>query len=127
MNHEATRYTKALKKQLHCTGGTKKRLMQQFRGSLDVYLEEHPSPTGADLCQAFSRPEDMAKVLMECVSEAEIKQFDKQKKWKRIIAAIIATLLLALMLYIAFWKEKPITSNDTIVIEPTITSPTEGR
>lgn len=127
MNHETALYEKALRKQLHCTGNAKKHLLQQFRSSLAAYLDEHPSPTGADLRDAFGPPEDMSKILMESVSEAEIARFYQQRKWKRIIAAIIATLLLTLMLYIAFWKEKPITSNDSIVIEPIITSPTEGR
>lgn len=127
MNRETARYETALKKHLQCTRGTKKQLLMQFRISLDSYLEEHPSPTEEDLLAAFGPPEDMSKILMESVSEAEIARFYQQRKWKRIIAAIIATLLLTLMLYIAFWKEKPITSNDSIIIEPIITSPTEGR
>ena len=64
MNHEAVCYEKALKKQLRCTSSTKKRLLQQFRGSLDTYLEDHPSPTETDLCKAFGPPEDMAEILM---------------------------------------------------------------
>ena len=127
MNHEAALYEKAMRKQLHCTGNAKKHLLQRFHSALTTYLEDHPSPTASDLQTAFGPPEEMAKVLMESVSEAEIARFYQQRKWKRIIAAIIATLLLTLILYIAFWKEKPITSNDSIVIEPIITSPTEGR
>lgn len=105
MNHEAALYEKALRKQLHCTGNTKKHLLQQFSGSLDAYLDEHPSPTEADLRDAFGPPEDMAKVLMERVGNAEIVRFDQLRKWKRIAAITLAALLLVLMIYIFSGKK----------------------
>lgn len=126
MNHETVCYEKALFKQFRCTGSTRKHLLQQFRGSLEVYLEDHPSPTEVDLREAFGPPEEMAGVLMESVSKAEVAQFEKQKKWKRIAAGILAALLFALTTYVFFWKEKPIISDDSMIVGPAMISPREG-
>lgn len=122
MNHEAALYEKALRKQLHCTGNTKKHLLQRFHSALTTYLEDHPSPTASDLQTAFGPPEDMAKVLMESVCNAEIVRFDQLRKWKRIATITLAALLLVLMVYIFFWKEKPVVGVGEIIEGTTATS-----
>lgn len=120
MNHDAALYEKVLRKQLHCTGNTKKHLLQQFRSALATYLEDHPSPTRADLRDAFGPPEDMAKVLMESVSETEIRRFDRQQKWKCAASIALAALLLILMVYVFFWKEIPVFSVSETTVSTTV-------
>ena len=122
MNHETLRYEQALKKQLRCTHTTRKHLLRQFHGFLIAFLEDHPSPTEADLRDAFGPPEDMAKVLVENINKAEIAQFDRQQKWKRIMVTILVALLLVLMVYIFFWKEKPVVGVSEIIEGTTVTS-----
>lgn len=127
MNHDAVCYEKALKKQLRCTGSTKKRLLLQFRSSLAAYLEEHPFPTASDLRDAFGPPEDMAKVLMENISEAEVKTYRKRALILKIIAVVLLAMILIQVVYSAFFKDYTIVTDDSIIIEPAVTSPKEGR
>lgn len=125
MNHETVRYEKALKKQLRCTGVTKKRLLLQFRSSLSAYLEDHPSPTGTDLRDAFGPPEDMSKVLMESVSNEEVSHFESQRRWKCIAAIALAAVLLVLIVYTFSWMQKPINSYDSVTEGTTTASDRE--
>ncbi len=127
MNHEAALYEKALRKQLHCTGNTKKYLLQQFRSSLSTYLDEHPSPTRADLQDAFGPPEDMAKVLMENVSEAEVKTYRKRTLFLKIITVVLLAIILIQVIYSAFFKDYTLVTDDSIIIEPAVTSPKGER
>lgn len=127
MNHEVMRYERALKKQLRCTLSTKKRLLQQFRVSLDTYLEDNPAPSKADLLNAFGTPEDMGRVLMEAVSTSEIEKYRKRTLFLKIAATIIGAILLIQLIYSLFFKDYTIVTNDSIIINPAVTSPTEER
>lgn len=125
MNKEVMRYEQALKKQIRCTGVTKKRLLLQFRSSLSTYLEDHPSPTRTNLHEAFGPPEDMSKVLMESVSSEEVAYFESQRKWKCIAAIALAAVLLVLTVYAFSWMQKPINSYDSVTEGTTTTSDRE--
>lgn len=121
MNYDASRYIKALKKELRCTGSTKKRLLQQFHSSLSAYLEEHPSPTGTDLQDAFGPPNEMAGVLMEHVSEEDRRKYHHSQTIKRIFAVILVVLFFAYVTFVLFWKQKPIVVVDKLTHETTAT------
>lgn len=127
MNHEAVLYEKALRKQLHCTGNTKKHLLQRFHSALTTYLEDHPSPTASDLQTAFGPPEDMAKVLMENVSEAEVKTYRKHTLFLKIITVVLLAIILIQVIYSAFFKDYTLVTDDSIIIEPAVTSPKGER
>lgn len=127
MNYEAALYEKALRKQLHCTSNTKEHLLKQFRSSMSTYLDEHPSPTGADLLDAFGSPEDMAKVLMENVSEAEVKTYRKRTLFLKIITVVLLAIILIQVLYSAFFKDYTLVTDESIIIEPAVTSPKGER
>ena len=127
MNHEAALYEKALRKQLHCTGNTKKHLLQRFHSALTTYLEDHPSPTASDLQTAFGPPEDMAKVLMENVSEAEVKTYRKHTLFLKIITVVLFAIILIQVIYSAFFKDYTLVTDDSIIIEPAVTSPKGER
>lgn len=114
MNHEVMRYEQALKKQLRCTRSTKKRLLQQFRFSLDSYLEDNPAPSQADLLNAFGTPADMGQVLMEAVSTAEIEKYRKRTLVLKIVTAILWAAILIQVIYSSLFKEYTIVADDSI-------------
>ncbi len=126
MNHETAHYEKALNDQLRCTGNVKRRLLRHFRDSLEAFLEDHPSPTADDLRNAFGPPEVMANILMESVSQGDRMKYWRYQKMKRAVIVILTVLFMIYVGFILFWKQKPITSTNEIIIDP-VTITTAGN
>lgn len=118
-------YQKKLKKQLPCNNAVKKRLLENFQTSLDEFLEDHPSPTVDELNTAFGPPEEIAKILSKEISPEEADSYHKSCTIKKVLSAISAGILLLFMLYVFFWKSKPITYKTETNIISEITSPSE--
>lgn len=105
MNVEIIRYRSRLKKGLHCGRVKRRKLMEQFERSLSCFLEDYPSPTYAELTDAFGSPEEMASVLMENVTEEEQEWYRKRKKLLKILAGLAIALLVVYTVYLYFIKE----------------------
>ena len=116
-------YKKKLKKHLPCKNVVKKRLLENFQTSLDEFLEDHPSPTAEELNAAFGPPEEMAKILSAEISQEDVARYRKGRKIKRILSVVLAVVVTASVLYLAFWKQKPITYEEDTNIINDVTSP----
>ncbi len=118
MNHSAVRYKRKLKRKLQCSRGTKADLLADFTHSLDGFLDENPDATFADLGNAFGPPEEMAKTLMEQVSEQETHTYKRQQFLLHIVAIILAIVLLLITLDIFLIKQRPLeVVNGTNVVD----------
>ena len=113
-------YQKKLRKQLPCKNAVKKRLLENFQASLDEFLEDHPSPTIEELDTAFGPPEEMVKILSAEISQEDVARYRKGCKIKRILSVVLAVVVTASVLYLAFWKQKPITQTDDLEINDEI-------
>ena len=113
MRANATKYQNELKKNLFCSAKVKKQLLNSFQCSLDAFLEENPTPSMADLHDAFGPPAEMARILSKQITEQEIKKFKRQSTAIQVIAILLALVLVLLTFYVFFWKEKPFTYNDS--------------
>lgn len=109
MTDTVLQYEKLLKKQLRCTTAVRKRLLEKFRGALLVFLEETPEPSMNQLREAFGPPEEMAQVLMTEVSPEEKAEYHRNRRIWRIVAGVIAVVLLLFTMYVYFEKQKPVT------------------
>lgn len=108
MNSSAVRYKSKLKRKLQCSRGTKAELLADFTHSLDGFLDENPDATFADLGSAFGPPEEMAKTLMEQVSEQETRTYKLHQFLLHIGAIILVIVLLLITLDIFFIKQRPL-------------------
>ena len=77
MNKSVAQYRRALKSMLPCQGPARRRLMDEFGGMLDSFLEDNPSPTPDELRAAFGSPEEMARHLSANISAAESLQYSR--------------------------------------------------
>jgi len=123
MNRELLRYTRAVKKQLRCTGKTRKALSQRLRGMLGAYEDENPAPSAQELVSAFGPPEEMAATLCESLTEADLRGYSRQKLLIRIAAGAAVVALLLFSIYVIFQKEMVITSVEYITIDYTNENP----
>ena len=116
-------YKKKLKKHLPCKNVVKKRLLENFQTSLDEFLEDHPSPTIEELDTAFGPPEEMVKILSAEISQEDADSYRKSCTVKRVLSAICAGIFLLFVLYVFFWKSKPITYEEVTTIIGEVTTP----
>lgn len=114
MVNAAAQYRELLKKELRCGQNVKNRLLAVFDRHLDTYLEDHAEPSLDELVSAFGPPEGMAEILMEEVTSKERKQYERTNILKTILGIILAVALLFASVYIWFYKETGLTSEDSI-------------
>lgn len=110
------KYCAQVKRKLPCGTKKKAQLMQTFEKPLNSYLEEHPQPDMYDLIEAFGEPEEMAAVLAESLSEADLTRHNRKSFLLRSSAAVLAAVLLLFSGYVFFEKEKPFEVEGTIEI-----------
>lgn len=122
INRTVALHKRALKNKLPCQGMSRQRLLDQFGDILDAFLEDHPEPATEELYAAFGSPEEMAEQLSAGISDEEAKQYSRNKTVKRVIAAVLAVVILLFAVYVFFEKQKPITTVDEIIVQPTSTS-----
>lgn len=124
MNNSVAQYEKELKKELPCRGSEQKKLLSRFRVMLGSFLEENPAPTAQELRAAFGPPEAMAAVLSDGISPEEKTRYQNGTKLRRVIAGILAALLLLAVVYVFLIKQRPITSVDEDIPGTEVTIPT---
>lgn len=112
MNNSVAQYEKELKKKLPCGGNELKKLLSRFQVMLSSFLEENPNPTAEELHTAFGPPEAMAEVLSDGISPEEKARYQNGKKLRRVMAGILAALVLLATIYVFFIKQRPLTSVD---------------
>lgn len=105
MNSDLSNYKQKLRKQLHCSITTKKKLLSAFEHSLIPFLEEYPSPTFAQLESAFGPPEEMASMLMESVSRKEQLFCLQKRKLAKLLVSILVVLVFLFSVYTYCIKE----------------------
>ena len=121
MPNFVTRYKKILRRNLSCTGNTKKQLLQKFERSLSVFLEDTPTPDMDELCAAFGPPKEMASVLMAEVPQKEVARYRARKivLWSILGCIGACFLVYCILLGVELYKHnlQPITSTDEIIID----------
>lgn len=126
MNNEIIRYRRELKKQLHCSTSKRRQLLNQLDDSLSAFLEDYPSPSMEQLHSAFGPPEEMAHVLLDTVTKADLIQHTIKLKALRILAGIAVTLFVLFTLYVFYIKEVTIITFEN-EITPVTTTYQEGE
>ena len=116
MNHSLRAYRKALKSRLRCCAGTRRRLLTQFDQMSASFLAENPFPSQAELTAAFGSPRELARQLMEQVSEQELRQHRRSRWLFRISAATIALLLAGYAIWMTYDVFTPMNVVETVII-----------
>lgn len=118
MNRELIRYRRAVKRQLRCTGKTRRTILHRFQSMLDSFLDEHPVATAEDLITAFGPPEAMASLLCEDLTEADRRSYYRKQQLIRITGGILIVLLLLFSFHVFFQKQHPMVSVDSFSTGP---------
>lgn len=112
MNHDLIRYRRAVKRQLRCTGKTRRTLLYRLQSMLDSFLDDHPAATAEDLKTAFGPPESMASLLCENLTETDRRSFRRRQLFIYVSAGIMSAVLLIFSVYVFFVKEVPLETVD---------------
>ena len=94
---EANRYLRQVRRLLPSGRKTKNAIMQQIHDSMDGYLADHPTADYAQIKAQFGEPETVAAAYVESSGTAEILKSLRIRK--KIVLAVVAVLLFALL----FW------------------------
>lgn len=105
MNKCITRYRRELKRNLQCCIIEQKRLLSLFDSSLSTFLEDYPTPTYAQLEEAFGPPNEMAGVLMERIPQSKQTNYHRIKRILFVSMSVIAALLICFTIYVFYDKE----------------------
>lgn len=127
MNKEIRCYLRQLKSSLQCGFRTRKKLLAQFRHSLSTFLEENPNPTFEHLIASFGPPEEMADILMEEVTEAELRQYCHHRKLTQFLTGLTVILFILFSLYVLYLKEVTVISFEGELIPDTTIFSQEGE
>jgi len=117
MNRELIRYRRAVKRQLRCTGKTRRTLLHRLQSMLDSFLDEHPAATPEDLKTAFGPPEAMASLLCENLTETDRRSYNRKHRLIRIIAGSLIVLMLLFSFYVFFLKQAPMIFVDSFSVD----------
>ena len=121
MNKPVAQYRRALKKLLFCSSSKQEQLMLRFQSMLNTLLADCPAPTKQELYDAFGSPEELANTLSGEITPEETARYHRTQKAHRMIAGILAGLLLIASVYVFFVKQKPLVSVDEKIDYPTET------
>ena len=89
-------YYREIKSYLPCSRKEKKRILKEIRGNVDSFLEDHPEADFEAIQTHFGTPH---LISVSCVENMDtVKLLKALKIRKRIITAVAATLLAALLL-----------------------------
>ncbi len=91
----ARRYLKKVKKSLVCPRLLRKRSLDDLKDSLDVFLEDHPAASEAEIVEQFGTPEEFANAFLASLDESELKKQLKRSRYVWIV--VVATCVIALI------------------------------
>lgn len=107
------KYLHELRHHLRCSRKTKNRLLEQFKAYQCDAIDDTPDYN--QMVTMFGPPEEMARTLMEEVTQVEVQIYRRNKL--RIVAAGIAACVLWIMftMYVYWMKSIPIIETRKIV------------
>ena len=94
------RYMRELRRQMRCSRKTQNRLLEQFTAYQLKSLDE--TPDYEQMVTMFGSPDEMARTLMEEVSQEE-RSIYQHKKQRLKAAGIAACILWAVFTFYVFW------------------------
>ena len=94
------KYLRELRRHLRCSRKTKKRLLEQFKAYQRSAIDD--TPDYDQMVTMFGPPEEMARTLMEEVSQEE-RSIYQHKKQRLKAAGIAACILWAVFTFYVFW------------------------
>lgn len=93
-NSALRRYCKQVKKWLPCGGKVAKRILQDLRMNLLVYLEENPNADFEQLKEHFGQPKDIACAYIDGQNTEELLAALRLRR--RVLAMVAGALMLLL-------------------------------
>lgn len=97
-----TEYLKMVKKALPCNHFMKKAIIAELENEIDLFLEESPAASVADLTERFGTAEDIAGSFSARNDLDSLKK--KAKRYKAIIIGACCIILLLVIALLILWK-----------------------
>lgn len=98
LSKELKQYYHEIGKALTCNNREKKNIINSIKTSVECYLSENPDLTIDDIIKKFGSAKDIAEEYYNNESAENITA--KMKKSKKILLCVVATLGIALLIYI---------------------------
>lgn len=107
------KYLHELRHHLRCSRKTKNRILEQFKAyQCDTIAD---TPNYNQMVTMFGPPEEMARTLMEEVTQVEMHAY-RRSKLRTVAAGIAACVLWVILTAYVYWmKTIPIEQNSTII------------
>ena len=98
---ELQKYFQQIKAELFCPHQMRKRIMDDLKGNVFSYLEEHPEATAEAIRESFGSPAQIAASYLEELPTPELIQ--KLKLRNRILKSIIAIICGVALILLLVW------------------------
>lgn len=98
-NHDADvrRYLREIRRELPCTGKSKRRILKQILEMTELFAEDHPEVDYLQIVARFGTPQQIAESY---VDEMETREITKNLRIRRKIIGIISIVAVAI---VAIW------------------------
>ena len=101
-NLTKTEYLKAVKKSLPCSRIMKKAIIAELENEIDLFLEENPAASVADLTERFGTAEDIAGSFSARNDLDSLKK--KVKRNKVLVLGACCIILILVIVLLVLWK-----------------------
>lgn len=108
MSNAISAYIRAVKKHMPCTRAVKQELTAGLLQKLTQCAEENDSVDMQLFYENFGPPEALAAELMREVTPEQQKAYQIRKTVLRVIAGVLATIWIAITVYIFCVKSQPL-------------------
>lgn len=114
MSNAISAYIRAVKKHMPCTGAVKQELTAGLLQKLTQCAEENDSVDMQLFYENLGPPEALAAELMREVTPEQQKAYRIRKTVLRVIAGVLAAVVLAFVIHVLFIKQIPIVSDEEV-------------
>lgn len=97
------RYMREIRRHLRCSRKTRIRLLNRFTTYQRDAIDD--APDYDQMVTMFGPPKEMARILMEEVTNEEQTAYEQSNLVKKIATILVAVAFVLSSLYIMFWKE----------------------
>ena len=94
------RYCRELRRALVCVPELRERTLAQITESMEGYLDEHPTADYQELVRVFGTPAQAAENVLNEMDAKQVQQLLKKYQWRRVLAIVLAGLLIACAIYL---------------------------
>lgn len=101
-------YFRALERCLDCPGEDRERFLAQARRMADDFVQGKPDATPGEVAGCLGEPEELAQCFLEELDPEMLERRERRRKLgRRVLASVLATLVILLSVWVVYLETRP--------------------